>query len=51
MKKIIVMSFLLVFIVSFGQPEATSENHVTFDLVGFEFYNEFIPCVGGTDFN
>jgi len=51
MKKIIVMSFLLVFIVSFGQPEATSENHVTFDLVGFEFYNEFIPCVGGPDFN
>ena len=45
------MSFLLVFIVSFGQPEATSENHVTFDLVGFEFYNEFIPCVGGPDFN
>ena len=51
MKRIIAMSFFLVFDVSCGDSEAPSENNVTFDLVGFEFYNEFIPCVGGSDFN
>ncbi len=51
MKKIITLSFFLVFVVSCGQSEAPSENNVTFDLVGVEFYNEFIPCVGGSDFN
>ena len=24
---------------------------MTFDVVGVQFYNEFIPCVGGSDFN
>ena len=51
MKKIIMMSFLLVFTVSCGQSEAPSGNDITFDVVGVEFYNEFIPCVGGVDFN
>jgi len=33
--------------------QSQSDNHgdVTYDLVGVEFYNEFIPCVGGSDFN
>ena len=51
MKKIITMSFFLVFTVSCGQSEAPSGNNLTFDVVGVEFYNEFIPCVGGSDFN
>ena len=51
MKKIITLSLALVFVVSCGQSEAPTENNVTFDLVGVEFYNEFIPCVGGADFN
>ncbi|HAH67922.1 MAG TPA: hypothetical protein DCL68_05265 [Gammaproteobacteria bacterium] len=51
MKKIITMSFFLVFTVSCGQSEAPSGNNLTFDVVGVEFYNEFIPCVGGEDFN
>ena len=51
MKKIITLSLALVFVVSCGQSEAASGNDVTYDLVGVEFYNEFIPCVGGADFN
>ena len=51
MKKIITLSLALVFVVSCGQSEAPTENNVTFDLIGIEFYNEFIPCVGGADFN
>jgi hypothetical protein len=51
MKKIITLSLALVFVVSCGQSETPTGNNVTFDLVGIEFYNEFIPCVGGADFN
>ena len=51
MKKIIMMSFFLVFIVSCGQSEAPSGNDMTFDVIGVQLYNEFIPCVGGSDFN
>ena len=28
----------------------SSDQGVVYDLVGVEFYNEFIPCVGGEDF-
>ena len=45
------MSFFLIFVVSCGQSEAPNGNNLTFDVVGVEFYNEFIPCVGGSDFN
>ena len=37
-------------IVSCGRS-GTSTNNVAYDLVGVKFYNEFIPCVGGSDFN
>ena len=45
------MSFLVIFVVSCGQSEAPSGNDVTFDVIGVQLYNEFIPCVGGSDFN
>ena len=51
MKKIITMSFFLIFVVSCGQSEAPSGNDMTFDVIGVQLYNEFIPCVGGSDFN
>ena len=38
MKKIITLSLALVFVVSCGQSEAPTENNVTFDLIGIEFY-------------
>ena len=37
----------LIFVVSCGQSEAPSGNDVTFDVIGVQLYNEFIPCVGG----
>ena len=45
------MSFFLVFVVSCGQSEAPCGNDMTFDVIGVQLYNEFIPCVGGSDFN
>ena len=51
MKKIITLSFCFMFIVLFEQSEAQSTDDVTFDVIGVKLYNEFIPCVGGPDFN
>ena len=51
MKKIITLSFCFMFIVLFEQSEAQSTHDVTFDVIGVQLYNEFIPCVGGPDFN
>ena len=51
MKKIITLSFCFMFIVLFEQSEAQSTDDVTFDVIGVQLYNEFIPCVGGPDFN
>ena len=48
-KLISILALSLIFI----SLQSQSDNHgdVTYDLVGVEFYNEFIPCVGGSDFN
>ena len=46
MKKIITMSFQSSLSL---ETEAPNGNNLTFDVVGVEFYNEFIPCVGGSD--
>ena len=51
MKKVITLSLCFMFIVLFGQSEAQSADDVTFDVIGVKLYNEFIPCVGGPDFN
>ena len=52
MKKIITMSFFFsVSLSHVDNREAPSGNDVTFDVIGVQLYNEFIPCVGGSDFN
>ena len=51
MTKLITLSLCFMFIVLFGQSEAQSADDVTFDVIGVKLYNEFIPCVGGPDFN
>ena len=51
MKNLLTLSLGLVMIISCGQSGTSTDNNVAYDLVGVEFYNEFIPCVGGSDFN
>ncbi len=51
MKKLLILSLGLVMIISCGQPGTSTDNDLTYNLVGVEFYNEFVPCVGGSDFN
>jgi len=51
MKNFLTLSLGLVMLISCGQSTSSSDESVAYDLVGVEFYNEFIPCVGGSDFN
>ena len=43
MKNLLTLSLGLIMIVSCGQPGTSTDNNVAYDLVGVEFYNEFIP--------
>ena len=51
MKNFYILFFGMIFLVSCGQSSNSNDANITYDLVGVEFYNEFIPCVGGEDFN
>ena len=51
MKNLLTLSLGLVMIMSCGKSGTPTDNNVAYDLVGVEFYNEFIPCVGGSDYN
>ena len=50
MKNLLTLSLGLVFIASWGQTTTSTDENVAYDLVGVQFYNEFIPCVPGSDF-
>ena len=50
MKNFLTLSLGLLLIVSCGQSSTSSDNSVSYDIVGVNFYNEFIPCVPGSDF-
>lgn len=50
MKNLLTLSLGLVFIASCGQTTTSTDENVAYDLVGVQFYNEFIPCVPGSDF-
>ena len=48
MKHLFTLFAALIFATSCMQN--SNDQDIVYDLVGVEFYNEFIPCVGGEDF-
>ena len=51
MKNILALSLGLLVFISCGQSNSSNKENLAYDFVGVEFYNEFIPCIAGSDFS